>query len=299
MMKLAVISDIHGNLPALRACLDHFEKENCDEYLLLGDFVSDAPYPRETLDCLYELMDRHTCHVLRGNREDYMLGQKRVRDRLETGRLWKYNSASGNLLFTYDRLSGKDFEFFGSLPITFVYRKEGYPALTCCHGSPVSNSELVELAAPNAMHWLDTVDTDYMLCAHTHFPGELRAHGRSYFNSGCCGIAISDCGYAQCMILHGSRDRWVPEFLKIPYDSDRVVKDIFASGLYDEGHWFVNANIQTLSTGTDHAGEMIRLVKALAAKAGDTEAVWPDIDEKYFEEAAGILGVPEYGRGIL
>jgi len=293
-MKLAVISDIHGNIYALRACIEYFEKENCDEYLLLGDFVSDTPYPRETLDYLYALMEKHTCHVLRGNREDYFLSQKRVRDGIEEGPVWIANTASGNLLFTYERLTQRDFDFFESLPITFVYEKEGYPAITCCHGSPESNRELVQLANPNAIHWLKEIDTDYMVCGHTHFPGELRIDGKSYFNCGSSGIAIWDHGLAQCLILHGTKDKWTPEFLKIPYDVDRVVSDIFTFGLHKMGKWFINANIQILRTGIDHAGDLIRLANELAYEDTSGTAVWPNIDEKYYAEAAKRLGIPEY-----
>ena len=293
-MKLAVISDIHGNLHALKACVEYFQKENCDEYLFLGDYVSDTPYPRETMDFLYSFIDNHICFLLRGNREDYMLSHKRVCDGLEEGPEWIANSASGNLLYTYERLTPKDFEFFEKLPISMIYHKEGYPSITCCHGSPDNNRELVQFSAPNAIHWLDAIDTEIMVCGHTHFPGELRYNGKSYFNCGSAGIAICDRGMAQCLILKGEEGKWKPEFLKIKYDVDKVISDIFTSGLHNMGKWFVNANIQTLATGIDHAGEMIRLASDLVKRDGDSTAVWPYIDEKYYCEAAKRLGIPNY-----
>ena len=38
-MKIGVISDIHSNIVAFRACVDYLEEEGCDEYFLLGDYV--------------------------------------------------------------------------------------------------------------------------------------------------------------------------------------------------------------------------------------------------------------------
>ena len=65
-----------------------------------------------------------------------MLAQKEAREKNSTEQMWISNSASGNLLYTYGQLVDKDFDFFQSLPITFVYEKEGYSSITCCHGSP-------------------------------------------------------------------------------------------------------------------------------------------------------------------
>lgn len=111
-MKIGVISDIHSNIVAFRACVDYLEEEGCDEYFLLGDYVSDTPYTRETLDFLYTFIQTHTCYLLRGNREEYMLAQREDRLAGREEKKWIYNSASGNLLYTYEQLTEQDFAFF-------------------------------------------------------------------------------------------------------------------------------------------------------------------------------------------
>ena len=75
-MKIGIISDIHSNIYAFKACTEYMEKHKCDEYFFLGDYISDTPYTRETMDYLYEFMENHTCYLLRGNREEYMLTQQ-------------------------------------------------------------------------------------------------------------------------------------------------------------------------------------------------------------------------------
>lgn len=312
-MKIGVLSDIHSNYRALRACIEYMEKEECDEYILLGDYVSDCPYPQKTMELIRELRQKHVCTFLKGNRENYLLSQKRVRDGKEEGPEWIPNSACGNLLYTYENLTDEDFEFFSTLPIFSVYEKEGYPAITICHGSPASDRELLEFYEPDKVYtWLDKIDTDYLLCGHTHYQGELNYHGKKYMNSGTVGIPIGLVGRAQCMILRsedispggeglegseemedvkGSRSRkWVPEFLEIPYAYKEVVDEMFTSGLYDMGHWFINSNIQVLTTGKDNSAKMVQLAAELS-----NGQVWPHIDEKYFFEAAQVLGIPEYG----
>ncbi len=301
-MKIGVLSDIHSNVVALQVCLDYLEKSGCEEYFFLGDYVSDTPYTVETMEAIYDFRATHTCFFLRGNREEYMLAQQAVRQGKGEGPLWIPNSASGNLLYTYEQLTKADFRFFESLPKSFRYEKEGYPSITCCHGSVENTRELLQHGGENTGAWMKKVDTDYLICAHTHHPGISFYGEKTYMNAGCVGIAIEDAGYAQCMVLQDclradGKRKWTPEFLKLPYDSEKVVEDIFRMGLYDEGHWFINSNIQILLTGIDHAAELVELAGKLSHEAGEPD-VWPQIKECYFEEAAKQLGIPEYGDWI-
>ena len=100
-MKVGVIADIHSNQTAFRACVDYMVNAGCEEFLLLGDFISDTAGARQTMELLYELMEQFPCHVLRGNREEYMIEQRKIREKEEEEKFWPANSASGNLLYTY------------------------------------------------------------------------------------------------------------------------------------------------------------------------------------------------------
>lgn len=296
-LKIGIISDIHSNVIAFETVIQYLESENCDEYILLGDYVSDTPYTRETLDLLYDFINRHTCHLLRGNREEYMLTQQDVLKNNIAEQKWIKNSASGNLLYTYEQLTQKDLEFFEKLPITFLYEKDGFPGITCCHGSPKNARELLELYGDNTKEWLEKINTEYMICAHTHFPGELEWKGKHYYNSGCVGISIYDYGYAQCMILQDKEENgkkiWNPTFLKVPYDYKKVVEDMYQRGMLDYAPWFINSNIQTLLTGEDNSAKMVNLATKLSKEAGE-KSVWPLMKDIYFEEAAKKLGIPDY-----
>ena len=293
-MRIGIISDIHSNIIALKSCITYMKSVSCDEYLFLGDYISDTPYTRETLDYLYDFSSKHNCLFLRGNREDYMLEQRGIiAQGVENGK-WRWDSASGNLLFTYRQLTEKDFSFFDDLPITFQYSKTGYPAVTICHGSPMSSREGLLIEGENTREWLKNVNTDYLICAHTHLPGELECQGKHYYNCGAVGIAIGACGYAQCMIIEdvyiNGKIAWNPIFLKIPYDNKQVVQDIKTSGLLSKAPWFVNSTIQILLTGTDYSSQLVELANKLAREAGEQDFT----DEKYWREAAQQLGVPDY-----
>ena len=77
-MKIGVLSDIHSNYYAFRACVDYMVQAGVGDFLLLGDYVSDTPYPERTMELIYELREKYTVHMLRGNREEYLLDQRAV-----------------------------------------------------------------------------------------------------------------------------------------------------------------------------------------------------------------------------
>ena len=65
-MKIAVMSDIHGNYIALQRCLAHALEQNVDAYIFLGDYLGEFPYPQRTLEILYELKQNASCIFIRG-----------------------------------------------------------------------------------------------------------------------------------------------------------------------------------------------------------------------------------------
>lgn len=298
--QVGVIADIHSNFTAFRTAVEYMTGRGITEFLLLGDFVSDTTDTVETMQYIYELRDRFKVRLLRGNREEYFIGQRKVKRGEAEGPEWIFNSASGNLLYTYELLTDRDIDFFESLPIAFTYESAGYPSITCCHGSPASDRELLQTDGDNTREWLRRIDTDYLLAAHTHNQGELFFEGKHYFNTGATGIAIGAPGLAQCLILHGSDETepggpaWKAEFLNLPYDAEYVIDAIYKRGLMEKGKWFISNNIYILKTGRDFTPELVNTARDLQEKATGETAQWPFIEEQYFAKAADMLGIPDY-----
>ena len=69
-MKLAVFTDIHGNLPALRAALSELEREGFDLLVHLGDAIGIGPFPAECLDLLLNLRN---ARLVIGNHDEYFV----------------------------------------------------------------------------------------------------------------------------------------------------------------------------------------------------------------------------------
>src|SRR4051812_19044863 len=163
-MRIAAISDVHGNLPALDAVLEDIADRSVDLVVHLGDLLSGAVQPRETADRLMELGQP----TVRGNHERQLLTFPPERMGL-TDQL------------AHDTITDRHREWMATLPLTL----EPVPGVLAFHGSP--SDDLVYL--------LETVDENgarpateaevvdrlgtwvgmaLLLCGHTHLQRSVR-----------------------------------------------------------------------------------------------------------------------------
>lgn len=68
-MRFAIVSDIHGNLPALNAVIEDAEKNNINCYIFVGDYCLSNPYPDEVISRIRNLDKKY---IIRGNEEKYL-----------------------------------------------------------------------------------------------------------------------------------------------------------------------------------------------------------------------------------
>ena len=113
-MRLAVVSDIHGNLPALEAVLAEIKSERVDRVVNLGDIVSGPLWPRETAALLRGL----AWPTIRGNHERQLLAQPA--DRMGPADA-----------FARARLADEDLHWLAALPATLDLGD----GVWCCHGT--------------------------------------------------------------------------------------------------------------------------------------------------------------------
>ncbi len=118
-MRLAVLSDIHGNLPALEAVIADARDRGADAFVNLGDVVSGPLWPCETADLLMTL----DWPTLAGNQERQLLhgnpDQMGASDR-----------------FARERLTKRQLRWLAGLPGTLAYA----PNIFLCHGTPASDA---------------------------------------------------------------------------------------------------------------------------------------------------------------
>lgn len=116
-MKLAILADIHANLPALQIVAAHVEAWRPDQVLVAGDIVNRGPRPAECLRFVQERQRSDGWLVTRGNHEEYVVSQAQP-DTPRSGPQFEIHQGS---YWTYRRLEGdvpalKAMPFHASLP---------------------------------------------------------------------------------------------------------------------------------------------------------------------------------------
>ena len=285
MLNLAIIGDIHSNHAALEECIRHALDRNVNEFIFIGDYISDCPYPQKTMKIIYEMKKRYVCRFIRGNREDYMLNHRKNPDER-----WTYSSASGNLLYTYENLTDRDFDFYENMDIKDIYQKEGYQTFRYCHGSLTASNELLLPDNKNMEKIMSDLDVDLLISGHTHTQDSKVYGNKKLIHPGSVGIPWYHSGKTQYAILHGTENGWEEEFFQLSYDVDTIKKEFETSGLAGKAHYWSKLNIHALETGDDYTTPCLQLAMKLCKEA-EGNVTWPDIDEKYWKEAAEHFGI--------
>lgn len=282
MKRMALISDVHGNYKALEAFLEYLEGHPVDGIICLGDYVTDSPYPERTMELLYGMRERYECHMLRGNREDYLLGNPGNRQG------WKPSSANGTLLYTLQHMREEDLAFFASLPTERALLTEGAPALYLCHGVPGRVRGNVHEEAGLKEKVMEELAYPYLLGGHSHHQEIDRMYGRTYINPGSLGFAVDDVGrHGQFAVLNGTQEGWEAEFLSIPYDVEGYLRDFEESGVDEMGMTLNKATKKSLLTGVNYFYrcilEMERRAKESGAGSIDRmpQTEWEKMEERF------------------
>lgn len=270
-MRLAAFGDIHSNHIALEACIDAVEKIGIDGILFLGDYVSDCACPQKTLSLMREITGRHRCWFIRGNREEYMI------DYADGLNEWRDNSQSGSLLYTYENLTDEDIEWFRSLPIAMRVEIEGTKPFEICHGAQWQTRVMLLPGTPHVDEMIVRMDTDLMLCAHTHEAFIIEKDGKTIVNGGTLGLPANGKAGASFAIIEYASGEWKPKLMRVKYDVEAVIREFHESGFMKRGHVWARAIAQTLRTSRHYTMECLELVGRYARKTGlpfGTEALW-------------------------
>lgn len=275
-MKLAVISDIHGNYKAFEAFLEFARELEPDGIICLGDYVTDSPHPQRTLGLLYGMMEKYPCYLVKGNREEYLIRN------YHQPQGWKPSSSSGLLHYTAQHVTERDIAFFESLKICDTVKIENHPVLTICHGAPEQSRGNFMEEPELKDRCMEALETKYLLGGHSHHQEADRLYGKLYVNPGSLGAAIDGAGrHAQFAVLHGTGQAWVPKLYSIPYDLDAFLRDYEDSGL--ERYMLGRAFRKTLLTGVNYFFLAVETAGALFKKP------LPEITEEEWRQVAGRL----------
>jgi putative phosphoesterase len=225
-MRIAAISDIHGNLHALEAVLADIERRGVDLIVNLGDILSGPLLPRETADRLMAL----DLPTIRGNHERQLLDE----DREGMGSSDRYAA---------DSITALQREWLTALPATLWATDEVY----LCHATPVSDvacfledildGELMLAPLAQIEERARTCAAPLLFCGHTHIPRVSQlTGGQVIINPGSVGIQayeghhpaphVVEVGspHARYAIAERGPAGWIGELISVPYDWESAAR---------------------------------------------------------------------------
>lgn len=275
-MKLAVFSDIHANLTAFRACVAFADHLGAEGYILLGDYVSDCPDPHETLELIRQMEQRKPCHMVYGNREQYLFNHEADPD----GDDWCVSSQTGSLLYTYRHLTAGDFRMLHEMPRKARIEFPGCAPILACHGAPDSINQLVYPGTRDADKLLKNLQEAVLLVGHCHIQYRYEAFGKQLINPGSLGMPMSPgLTKAQFAMLTDQDGRWQARMLNVPYDSREELDRFDKSSLGEMGLMWTKAVRRQIQYGGNMTYDLRKLADRIAQEmdlTGTPEVCWEE-----------------------
>ncbi|ASJ13655.1 metallophosphoesterase family protein [Thermococcus radiotolerans] len=223
-MLIALISDIHSNLEALKAVWR--EVKSADAVLCMGDLVGYGASPNEVVDFVRKQMEKRTFLCVRGNHDNA----------IAFGAEWGFNPYARQAVRWHQRvMTIENLEFLRRLPIRQLFTDDAGRSYLLIHGSP--RAPIDEYLFP----WfsdeefravLSYVRQDDLLVGHTHVPMLRVIDGRRIINPGGVGQPRDgDWRAAYALIDTEKEPPDNVEFYRVEYDVDSAAEKIIEAGL--------------------------------------------------------------------
>jgi len=237
-VRYALVSDIHANLPALRAVLDDIDRRSVDAIYHLGDLTGYAPWPNETVSLLRE----RGIQGIAGNYDSTIATDyKHCGCRSENPRQEELSHVSYS--WTRAHVTPETKSHLASLPFRLDIRPLGGhstgPTVTLVHGSHSLNTVYVTRDRDDAFlekmgKGVGASSGDTICFGHTHIPWHRIVAGIHFVNTGSVGRPKDGDWRAGYALLSIDGPQTGVEFIRVEYDVDEAVKGIRESGLPGE-----------------------------------------------------------------
>lgn len=229
-MKIAVLSDIHGNLPALQTATQDIEAWQPDLVVVDGDIVNRGPLSLDCLEFVQAKQRTADWRVVRGNHEDYLLACDRP-DAPRSGpeyELWRF------AFWAHDQLNGH-LAALQTLPHQFSWTAPDGSEFRVVHASMRNNRDGIYADSSDDVLYQQIAPVPgVFVTAHTHRPLIRRFNDSLVVNVGSVGAPFdrdTRASYGRFLWTH---DGWQSEIIRLPYDVAQTERDYFESGFLDE-----------------------------------------------------------------
>ena len=238
-MRIAFISDIHGNFTAFQAVLADINSQSIDQIVCLGDTITLGPQPIEVLNALKELK----CLYIKGNHDAAVLNPENAAQYEITEHLVP------DLIWCKDQLSADNIDFINSFkPMLEINLQNGHQILAF-HGSPLSTTDIIQATTPPEQ--LDVYfkgqKASIFIGGHSHIQMVRRYDDKLILNSGSTGNAfrfvyspgkpVYLLPWAEYMIIDQSGNSLNIDARRVYFDTEELLRKVKESHLPSTDWW--------------------------------------------------------------
>jgi len=229
-MRIAILSDVHGNCVGLDAALSDLQQHPADQIVCLGDMIQGGPQPAEVVARLRAL----DCPIVLGNADAWLLTGQATDAEPSTAQQLAVREWQLTLLSAEDRAYIERFQATVEVDL-------GGRALLCFHGSPNSFDEIIlpTTAEEEVQRMLGPFAPALMCGGHTHLQQIRRLDDTLFFNPGSVGFAYSHQQpegsfkadpWTEYAVLSYDNGRIGLEMRRVPYSAEALIQVYLASG---------------------------------------------------------------------
>jgi len=308
-MRIAIVSDIHANYPALQAVIEDARLNNVDKFIFLGDYVFDLPFSNEVAQLL---MNLDNAHIIKGNREMYLNDFAKQDQATWTVKQFggMYHVFRELAPDVFDFLTGLDEECHieirpgASIFATHIPHFLTPPPKNICNSSTAYHKRMVEkpfsheefltefehtINFDNCKTLIDQIDANIILFGHNHMQAHAYCGSKLIINPGSCGQSLNFDNRATYTILEITDHNFNVHEKRVAYDVDYTIAQLKKSLLYKKAKTWSDLTCLALKNGRDYYGLFFEVAEQIKLAKG--EAGYPYTNETW-DEAGKVFKVP-------
>jgi predicted phosphodiesterase len=224
MTRLAVLADIHGNLPALEAVIADMQQFDVDHVVVAGDIINMGPYSIQVLERVTSL----GWALMRGNHELYLLDH-------QTPRAPEHWATFTQPPWLNAIIPPRWQNFIATLPDTLQLRFRDAVPVRVVHGSPRSHWDSMSTTTPDEelLPMLEGTVENFVIAGHTHLQMDRQVGRWRVMNPGSAGTPELGVVVADYMLLESCGDSWTPTLRHVEYDMSPLLEEFERIGFID------------------------------------------------------------------
>ncbi|MCL2592668.1 MAG: metallophosphoesterase family protein [Defluviitaleaceae bacterium] len=303
-MRIAIISDIHGNYPALVAVVEDALMNNVDKFIFTGDYIFDLPFSN---DVVHFLMELKNAYIIKGNKEAYLT-------KLANGNQDSFYNQMGNKQQVIKNLSLNAYNFLNAINEEIFLEINHDIIIYATHipkfPKPLYKTEFGSLNFYNKMitesfsheqyltefnkfinndenkSLFNQINANIIIFGHNHLQSYAHCGNKLIINPGSCGLPFDFNPAAAYTILEITTNEINVYEKRFFYDINKMIDEAKKSISYESAKTWNDILFLSLKTGRDYLGVFLEIVEQISLSNNEKVSLSNNL---IWEEASKIL----------